>query len=68
MLHIVKIPDKSVFAGLFADVVKTADKPVRYGENNKYSYSEKPKYVRCGADRYINIYFIVSDIIKNKAL
>lgn len=63
MLHIVKISDKSIFVGLFADVVKTADKPVRYGENNKYSYSEKPESVRCGEDRYINIYYTVSDII-----
>ena len=47
---------KSRFLGLAVDAIKTADKPVKYGKNNKYSYTDKPKHIGQGSERTINIY------------
>ena len=51
---------KSGFVGLAVDAIKTADKPVRYGKNNKYSYTDKPKHIGQGIERTVNIYCVLS--------
>ncbi|MDE7363959.1 MAG: hypothetical protein K2N27_03580 [Ruminococcus sp.] len=52
---------KSGFVGLAVDAIKTADKPVKYGKNNKYSYTDKPKHIGQGFERIVNIYCALSD-------
>ena len=51
---------KSKFIGLALDTIKTADKPVRYGKNNKYSYTDKLKHIGQGIERTVNIYCALS--------
>ncbi|MDE6672469.1 MAG: hypothetical protein K2K16_09765 [Ruminococcus sp.] len=56
MFHSAENGYESGFVGLAVDAIKTADKPVRYGNNNKYSYTDKPKHIGQGFERTINIY------------
>lgn len=61
MLHSAENGCKPEFIGLALDVIKTTDKPVKYGENNKYSYTDKPKRIGQGSERIVNICCALSD-------
>lgn len=56
MFHFSKSPDQPLFMVFWISEFTTEDKPVRYGENNHYTYAEQPTVIRQGSQREINIY------------
>jgi hypothetical protein len=56
MFHLPKSPEQPLFMGFWMGKFTTADKPVRYGENNHYTYAEQPTVIGQGSQREINIY------------
>lgn len=56
-----KAPQSGLFAGFLMDTIATADKPTRYGKNNKFTYSEQPTAIGQGSERTINIFCAVPD-------
>ena len=50
------------FRGLWVHSLKTSDKVLKYGENNKVDFSEHPTIVKRGSVRTINIYAAVPDV------
>ena len=61
MLHFQETPQSGLFAGFLMDTIATADKPTRYGKNNKFTYSEQPTAIGQGSERTINIFCAVPD-------
>lgn len=56
MFHFPKSSEQPLFMGFWMGGFMTADKPVRYGENNHYTYAEQPTVIGQGSQREINIY------------
>lgn len=56
MFHFPKSPEQPLFMGFWMGEFTTEDKPVRYGENNHYTYAEQPTVIGQGSQREINIY------------
>ncbi len=52
----------SAFRGLWVHSLKTSDKVLKYGENNKVDFSKHPTAVKRGSVRTINIYVAVPDV------
>ena len=50
------------FCGLWVHSLKTSDKVLKYGENNRVDFSEHPTVVKRGSVRTINIYAAVPDV------
>ena len=50
------------FCGLLVHSLKTSDKVLKYGENNRVDFSEHPTVVKRGSVRTINIYAAVPDV------
>jgi hypothetical protein len=61
MLHFQETPQSGLFAGFLMDTIATADKPTRYGKNNKFTYSQQPTVIGQGSERTINIFCAVPD-------
>lgn len=61
MFHFSKMPERAVFTGFLVDEFKTVDKPIRYGKNNQYTYSDRPTAIGQGSERKINIYCVVPE-------
>lgn len=51
-----KSPEQPLFMGFWMGKFTTADKPVRYGENNHYTYAKQSTVIGQGVQREINIY------------
>lgn len=56
MFHSANSAQNSAFRGLWIHSLKTSDKVLKYGENNKVDFSEHPTV------RTINIYAAVPDV------
>lgn len=61
MFHSSEMPSEPLFTGFWVDVIKTTDKPTRYGKNNHFTYSEHPTLIGEGKERTINIYCAIPD-------
>ncbi len=55
MFHSVNLAQNPVFRGLWVHSLKTSDKVLKCGENNKVDFSEHPTVVKRGTVRIINI-------------
>ena len=62
MFHSANLVQNSAFRGLWVHSLKTSDKVLKYGENNKVDFSEHPTVVKRGSVRTINIYAAVPDV------
>lgn len=62
MFHISKSAKNPYFDGFLLHTLCTADKVLRYGENNQFNFSEHPAVVQRGEKRIINIYAAVPDV------
>ena len=62
MFHSANSAQNSAFRGLWVHSLKTSDKVLKYGENNKVDFSEHPTVVKRGSVRTINIYAAVPDV------
>lgn len=62
MFHSTNSAQNPAFRGLWVHSLKTSDKVLKYGENNKAGFSEHPTVVKCGSVRTINIYAAVPDV------
>lgn len=62
MFHSVKLSKNPLFAGFLIHTLTTTDKVVKYGENNKIDFSERPTVVQRGSERTINLYVAVPDV------
>ena len=62
MLHLSKSAVNPCFDGFLLHTFYTADKVLRYGESNKFDFSEHPTVVQRGEERIINIYATVPDV------
>ena len=62
MFHSANSAQNSAFRGLWVYSLKTLDKVLKYGENNKVDFSEHPTVVKRGSVRTINIYAAVPDV------
>ena len=62
MFHSANSVQNSAFRGLWIHSLKTSDKVLKYGENNKVDFSEHPTVVKRGSVRTINIYAAVPDV------
>ena len=56
MFHISKSAKNPHFEGFLLYTFHTADKVLRYGENNQFEFFEHPAVVQRGEKRIINIY------------
>ena len=59
MFHNVNSAQDPAFRGFWVHSLKTSDKVLKYGENNKVDFSEHPTVVKRGSVRTINIYAAV---------
>lgn len=55
MFHSANSAQNSAFRGLWVHSLKTSDKVLKYGENNKVDFSEHPTVVKRGSVRTIKI-------------
>lgn len=55
MFHSANLAQNPVFRGLWVHSLKTSDKALKCGENNKVDFSEHPTVVKRGSVRIINI-------------
>ena len=62
MFHSTNSAQNPAFRGLWVHSLKTSDKVLKYGENNKVDFSEHPTVVKRGSVRTINIYAAVPDV------
>ncbi len=62
MFHFANSAQNPAFRGLWVHSLKTSDKVLKYGENNKVDFSEHPTVVKRGSVRTINIYAAVPDV------
>ena len=62
MFHSANSVQNPAFRGLWIHSLKTSDKVLKYGENNKVDFSEHPTVVKRGSVRTINIYAAVPDV------
>ena len=62
MFHLSKSAKNPYFDGFLLHTLYTADKVLRYGENNQFDFSERPVVVQHGEKRIINIYAAVPDV------
>ena len=62
MFHISKNAKNPYFDGFLLHTLCTADKVLRYGENNQFDFSEHPLVVQRGEKRIINIYAAIPDV------
>ena len=62
MFYILKNADNPYFEGFSLHTLCTADKVLRYGENNQFEFSEHPVVVQRGEKRIINIYAAVPEV------
>ena len=62
MFHISKSAKNPYFDGFLLHTFHTADKVLRYGENNQFELSEHPVVVQRGEKRIINIYAAIPDV------
>lgn len=62
MFHISKSAKNPYFDGFLLHTLCTADKVLRYGENNQFEFSEHPMVVQRGEKRIINIYAAIPDV------
>ena len=62
ILHSTNSAQDPAFRGLWVYSLKTSDKVLKYGENNKVDFSEHPTAVKRGSVRTINIYAAVPDV------
>lgn len=62
MFHNANSAQNPAFRGLWVHSLKTSDKVLKYGENNKVDFSEHPTVVKRGSVRTINIYAAVPDV------
>lgn len=62
MFHSANLAQNSAFRGLWVHSLKTSDKVLKYGENNKVDFFEHPTVVKRGSVRIINIYAAVPDV------
>ena len=62
MFHSANSVQNPAFRGLWIHSLKTSDKVLKYGENNKVDFSEHPTVVKRGSVRTINIYATVPDV------
>ena len=62
MLHSSEMPENPLLTGFFVDTIKTMDKPIRYGKNNKFTYSKQPTVIGQGSERKINLYCVIPDV------
>lgn len=62
MFHISKSAKNLYFDGFLLHTFHTADKVLRYGENNQFEFFEHPAVVQRGEKRIINIYAAVPDV------
>lgn len=62
MFHSSNSAQNSAFRGLWVHSLKTSDKVLKYGENNKVDFFEHPTVVKRGSVRIINIYAAVPDV------
>ena len=51
-----QIDGQAQLAGFLVHTFKTTDKVVKYGENNRVDFLERPTAVLRGNDRIINVY------------
>lgn len=62
MFHISKSAKNPYFDGFLLHTFHTADKVLRYGENNQFEFFEHPAVVQRGEKRIINIYAAVPEV------
>lgn len=62
MFHISKSAKNPYFDGFLLHTFHTADKVLRYGENNQFEFFEHPSVVQRGEKRIINIYAAIPDV------
>lgn len=62
MFHLSKSAKNPYFDGFLLHTLCTADKVLRYGENNQFDFSEHPSVVQRGEKRIINIYAAVPEV------
>ena len=62
MFHISKSAKNPYFDGFLLHTFHTADKVLRYGENNQFEFFEHPAVVQRGEKRIINIYAAIPDV------
>lgn len=62
MFHFANSAQNPAFRGLWVHSLKTSDKVLKYGENNKVDFSEHPTVVKRGSVGTINIYAAVHDV------
>lgn len=62
MFHSTNSAQNPAFCGLWVHSLKTSDKVLKYGENNRVDFSEHPTVVKRGSVRTINIYAAVPDV------
>lgn len=62
MFHISKSAKNPYFDSFLLHTFHTADKVLRYGENNQFELSEHPVVVQRGEKRIINIYAAIPDV------
>ena len=62
MFHNTNSSQNPAFCGLWVHSLKTSDKVLKYGENNRVDFSEHPTVVKRGSVRTINIYAAVPDV------
>ena len=67
MFHSANSAQNPAFRGLWVHSLKTSDKVLKYGENNKVDFSEHPTVVKRGSVRTINIYAAVPDVAYHKS-
>ena len=62
MFHISKSAKNPYFDGFLLHTFHTADKVLRYGENNQFEFFQHPAVVQRGQKRIINIYAAIPDV------
>lgn len=62
MFHISKSAKNPYFDSFLLHTFHTADKVLRYGENNQFEFFEHPAVVQRGEKRIINIYAAVPEV------
>ena len=62
IFHSTDSAQNPAFRGLWVHSLRTSDKVLKYGENNKVDFSEHPTVVKRGSIRAINICAAVSDV------
>jgi hypothetical protein len=68
MFHSTNSVQNPAFRGLWVHSLKTSDKVLKYGENNKVDFSEHPTVIKRGSVRTINIYAAVPDGTQDKPI